>query len=136
MFAEKNDQTWSGGDQTTSFKAPNGRVYWISADTMLSNGVDRDGSYPDTGTTMINSRIMLQDGGRLENAMANGAVAIPLPPRTPEDQERHWPQGAFVAGATCTCLVSALVPTQRLARSGSSSPARRLRNIALEGTAS
>ena len=98
MFAAKNDQTWSGGDQTTSFKAPNGRVYWISADTILSNGVDPDGSYPDNGTTMISSRIMLQHGARLDNAMADGGVAIPLPPRTAEDQEKHWPQGAFVAG--------------------------------------
>lgn len=95
LFADKNDHTWSGGDQTTSFKAPNGRIYWISADTILSNGVDPDGSYPDTGTTMINSRIMLQDGGRLENAMGDvGGVGIPLPP---EDQEKYWGQGAFVA---------------------------------------
>ncbi|HEV2078297.1 MAG TPA: hypothetical protein VGR19_00130 [Allosphingosinicella sp.] len=98
MFAAKQDQTWSGGDQTTSFKAPNGRVYWISADTIVSAGVDPDGSYPDSGTTMISNRLLLQNGGTLENAVANGGIAVPDPPtRTEENQDRYWPQGAFVA---------------------------------------
>jgi hypothetical protein len=42
LFAAKNDQIWSGGDQTTSFKAPNGRIYWISVDTMLAALVGRN----------------------------------------------------------------------------------------------
>lgn len=99
MFADKNDQTWSGGDQTTSFKAPNGRVYWLSGDTILSDGEDPDGSYPEAGTTMVANRILLQSGGILENAMANGGIGVPNPvTHTAENQERYWPQGAFQAG--------------------------------------
>ena len=41
MFQDKNDMVWSGGDQSTSIKLPNGKVYWISGDTMLSNGEDQ-----------------------------------------------------------------------------------------------
>lgn len=98
LFARKNDRTWSGGDQTTSFKAPNGRVYWISADTIVSNDVDPDGSYPDSGTKMISNRILLQTDKGFENAMADGDIAVPLPALSGEDQEKYWPQGAFVAG--------------------------------------
>lgn len=99
LFVQKNDQTWSGGDQTTSFKAPNGRIYWISADTIVSNGEDPDGSYPDSGTRMISNRILLQTPEGLENAMANGGIAVPDPiARAGRQGEKYWPQGAFVAG--------------------------------------
>lgn len=98
MFAAKNDQTWSGGDQITSFKAPNGRIYWISGDTILSDGEDRDGSYPDSGTRMVSNRVLLQNGGTLENAIAAGGIAVPHPAtRAGGEQEKYWPQGAFVA---------------------------------------
>jgi hypothetical protein len=97
MFANKNDQVWSGGDQMTSFKAPNGKVYWISGDTFLSNGEDPDGSYPD-GTQMVSNRILMQQGGELVNAMANGGVGVPNPAtHTPENNERYWPAGTFYA---------------------------------------
>jgi hypothetical protein len=92
-FADKNDQTWSGGDQSTSYKAPNGKVYWLSGDTMLSDGEDPDGSYPETGTSMVPNRILLQQGNEFVNAMANNGLGIPNPSsRTEENQERYWPQ--------------------------------------------
>lgn len=98
MFQAKNDQTWSGGDQSTSFKAPNGKVYWLSGDTILSNGEDPDGSYPDTGTSMVSNRILMQNGGELVNAMANNGLGVPNPPtHTEQNQERYWPQGMFYA---------------------------------------
>lgn len=98
MFAAKNDQIWSGGDQTTSLQAPNGRSYWISGDTMLSNGEDPDGSYPVLGTRMVSNRILLQDGASLENAMADGGIAVPHPAGfAGREREKYWPQGAFVA---------------------------------------
>lgn len=98
MFADKHDQTYSGGDQSTSFLAPNGRIYWLSGDTILSNGTAPDGSYPSTGTTMISNRILLQEGGQLVNAMANGGLGVPDPPtHTSQNGERYWPQGIFFA---------------------------------------
>jgi hypothetical protein len=92
-FADKNDQTWSGGDQSTSYKAPNGKIYWLSGDTMVSNGEDPDGSYPDVGTGMVPNRILLQQGNEFVNAMANNELGVPNPStRTDENQERYWPQ--------------------------------------------
>lgn len=97
MFASKNDTIYSGGDQSTSFKY-NGRIYWLSGDTIISNGVDPDGSYAD-GATMVSNRILLQNGRSLTNAISGGGIAIPDPAtRTPENQERYWPQGVFAAG--------------------------------------
>src|SRR5688572_17251097 len=61
MFANKNDMTWSGSDGAISFKAPNGKIYWINGDTFKSNGEDPDGSYPD-GTTMVGNSILMQQG--------------------------------------------------------------------------
>lgn len=110
LFAEKNDQTWSGGDQTTSFKAPNGRTYWLSGDTILSDGEDLDGSYPESGTTMVSNRILLQNGDVLENAMRNGGIAVPNPAtHTVENQERYWAQGAFSAGGYLYLLCQRII---------------------------
>jgi len=99
LFAHKNDRTWSGGDQSTSFKGPNGKIYWISGDTILSSGEDPDGSYPDAGTTIVSNRILVQTPDGLENAMADGGIAVPDPSAgTAKYQEKYWAQGAFVAG--------------------------------------
>ncbi len=98
MFAAKNDQTWSGGDQMTSFQSPRGYVYWLSADTVLSNGVTASGGYPSTGTTMVSNHILLQQGNQLVNAMANGGLGIPDPAtHTAANAERYWPQSMFYA---------------------------------------
>jgi hypothetical protein len=99
-FANRNNMVWSGGDQNTSYKAPNGKVYWVGGDTILSNGVDLDGSYPDTGTVMVGNHILMQNGGDFVNAMANNATtaAVPDPPtHTAANQERYWPSGIIQA---------------------------------------
>lgn len=98
MYAAKNDRVFSGGDQTTSVRVSSSLVYWIHSDVVLSSGVDSDGSYPDTGTTMVGSRILRQAGGQMVNATpATGeAPAIPNPPtRTDANNERYWAQGGF-----------------------------------------
>jgi hypothetical protein len=97
MLADKNDMTWSGSDGAISYKAPNGKIYWINGDTFKSNGEDPDGSYPD-GTTMVGNSILIQQGGELVNAMANGGMGVPDPvTHTPENNERYWPSGAVYA---------------------------------------
>jgi hypothetical protein len=109
MFANKNDMTWSGGDQMTSYKAPNGKIYWISGDTFQSNGVDPDGSYPD-GTRMVSNMILMQQGGELVNAMANGGVGVPNPAtHTPENNERYWPAGTFYANSHLYVLAQRVI---------------------------
>jgi hypothetical protein len=110
MFQNKNDMTWSGSDQMTSFKAPNGLVYWLAGDTMISNGEDADGSYPDSGTSMISNRILLQSGNSLSNAMANNGLGVPNPPsHTAENQERYWPQAMFYANNTLYVLAARVI---------------------------
>lgn len=109
-FANKNDMTWSGGDQMTSLKAPNGKVYWSVGDTMLSNGEDPDGSYPDIGTKMVGNRLLLQNGGEFVNAMADGGMAVPDPATaTAENQERYWAQGMFYANSHLYVLCQRVV---------------------------
>jgi hypothetical protein len=111
MFADKNDQTWSGGDQMTSYQASNGKVYWLSGDTFLSNGEDPDGSYPDTGTTVISNRILLQDGNELTNAMTNpNGPSVPDPATsTPQNQERYWVTGMFEANGSLYALCQRVI---------------------------
>lgn len=100
-FQDKNDLTWSGGDQVTSF-AHNGYVYWLFGDSMLSDGVDPDGSYPD-GTQMVANRILLQQGDQFVNAIANagsgdaGNGILDPPTHTDDNQLRFWTQGMFYA---------------------------------------
>jgi hypothetical protein len=113
MFAEKNDLTWSGGDQMTSYLAPNGRIYWTSGDTMLSQGESPDGSYPP-GSRMVSNRVLIQAGASLTNATSTD-VAVPNPPTsTPENQERYWTQGMFYANSYLYVL------SQRVTSQGSS----------------
>lgn len=103
MFANKNDMVWSGGDQVTSFKY-NGFTYWLFGDSMLSNGEDPDGSYPE-GAVMVSNRILLQQGDQLVNAMANGGNGIPdQPSHTSANQRRHWTQAMFVANGNLYVL--------------------------------
>lgn len=96
LFAAKQDLTWSGGDQATTVVA-NGRTYWLAGDTIVSNGEDPDGSYPD-GARWVSNRILLQRGGDLVNAMANGGVGVPDPPtHTDANADHYWPQAGFYA---------------------------------------
>lgn len=97
MFARKNDRTWSGGDGNISYKAPNGKTYWINGDTMRSNGEAPDGSYP-AGTIMVGNSILMQQDGKLVNAMSSDGIAVPNPAsHTPQNNERYWPSGAVYA---------------------------------------
>lgn len=114
LFAAKHDLAWSGGDQMTSFLAPNGRVYWISADTILSNGVDADGSYPDKQTHLVANRVLLQVDGRLDKATEGDGASVPNPAtHTLENQERYWPQGAFFANDFLFLLCQRVVRDDR-----------------------
>lgn len=110
MLQNKNDLTWSGSDQMTSFKASNGVVYWLAGDTMISNGEDPDGSYPDTGTSMVANRILMQNGNSMVNAMANNGLGVPNPAsHTPENQERYWPQAMFQANNSLYVLAARVI---------------------------
>lgn len=98
MFADKNDITFSGGDQMTSLKL-NNRTYWSVGDTMLGTE-DADGSYSD-GTRMVGNHILVQVGGTLYNAIGNAGtlanpdgLAVPNPPIS-NNGERYWTQGMF-----------------------------------------
>lgn len=97
MFADKQDTTWSGGDQMTSYRASNGAVYWITGDVMLSHGEDADGSYPD-GAVMVSNRILRQHGTSLVDAVVGDGNAIPDPAgHTEANGDRYWPQALFEA---------------------------------------
>jgi hypothetical protein len=97
LFQDKNDMTWSGSDGMLSYKAPNGKIYWVNGDTFKSNGEDPDGSYPD-GATMVANTILMQQGGQMVNAMSNNGIGVPDPAtHTAENGERYWPAGTFYA---------------------------------------
>lgn len=106
MFAAKNDQTWSGGDQVTSFKH-NGHVYWLFGDSVLSNGEDPDGSYP-AGAVMVSNRILLQQGDQLVNALSGNAVPD-APTSTGAAQNKHWTQAMFYANSHLYVLAQRVV---------------------------
>lgn len=103
LFAAKNDRTWSGGDQMTTVVAA-GNTYWLSGDTMTSDGEAADGSYPP-GSVMVSNRILLQRGGDLVNAMAAGGNAIPDPAtHTDVNVDHYWPQAGFYANGSLYVL--------------------------------
>lgn len=117
MFQDKNDMVWSGSDQFTSFKHPNGFQYWLFGDTILGTE-NATGGY-DAGWTMIGNSIMLQQGDQLVPALASGsslAVADPATRTTGTDGnlERYWTQGMF----SCNGFVYALAQRVRNTSSG------------------
>ena len=96
MFQDKNDLTWSGSDQFTSYKA-NGFQYWLFGDTIL--GTENAAGGYDGGWTMIGNSILLQQGDLLVPALASGSsLAVPDPAtRDSSNLERYWTQGMFAA---------------------------------------
>jgi hypothetical protein len=46
LFQTKNDWTWSGGDQVTSFHAANGLTYWSFGDTAIGEEDPATGATP------------------------------------------------------------------------------------------
>lgn len=96
LFQDKNDLTWSGGDQCTTFKY-NGFTYWLFGDNILGTETAQGGYAP--GWQMIPNSILLQDGNTFSTAMANDSiVAVPNPAtHTDANSERYWIQGMFAA---------------------------------------
>jgi len=91
MFQAKNDTVWSGGDQVTSLRAPNGLTYWAFGDTMLGEEDPATGAY-QPGWSMIANKILVQRDGDLTAATSGAAVP------DPGDGDRYWTQGMFTTG--------------------------------------
>lgn len=91
MFQAKNDTVWSGGDQVTSVRAPNGLTYWSFGDTVLGTEDPATGAY-QPGWTMIANKILFQRDGDLHPATAGKAVP------DANDGDRYWTQGMFITG--------------------------------------
>jgi hypothetical protein len=92
LFQAKNDTTWSGGDQVTSVRAPNGLTYWSFGDTVLGQEDPATGAYAP-GWTMIANKILVQ---RADGSLAGATAGRAVP--DPSADERYWTQGMFVAG--------------------------------------
>lgn len=97
LFQAKNDLTWSGGDQVTSFRASNGLTYWSFGDTALGTENPATGAY-NAGWTMIGNTILVQRDGSLEPATTG--IAVP----NAADGDRYWTQGMFQVGASLYVL--------------------------------
>ena len=91
LFQARNDTTWSGGDQVTSLRAPNGLTYWSFGDTMVGAEDPSTGDYA-SGAVMIPNKILVQSGGDFTAATSGQAVPDPSP------TERYWTQGMFTTG--------------------------------------
>lgn len=91
LFQAKNDWTWSGGDQVTSLRAPNGLTYWSFGDTVLGEEDPTTGAYRP-GWSMIANTILVQRGGDL------GATTVGAAVPNAADGDRYWTQGMFVTG--------------------------------------
>ncbi len=95
MYQDRNDPSWSGSDQGTSFRASNGVTYWVHADTILGTEA-ANGAY-NSGWSMIGNSILRENNGTLVNA-TRSALAVPNPPdAVPHKNERYWLQGMFEA---------------------------------------
>lgn len=92
LFQAKNDTTWSGGDQVTSLRAPNGLTYWSFGDTVLGTEDPTTGGYA-SGATMIANKILVQSSAGALSGATSGQ-AVPNPSAT----ERYWTQGMFTTG--------------------------------------
>jgi hypothetical protein len=90
LYQNKNDWTWSGGDQVTSLRASNGLTYWSFGDTVLGEEDPVTGAYLP-GWQMIANTILVQRGGELDATTWGAAVP------DPGDGDRYWTQGMFEA---------------------------------------
>jgi len=91
IFQDKNDTAWSGGDQVTSLRAPNGLTYWSFGDTVIGREDQATGAYRP-GWSMIANKILVERGGDLYPATSG--VAVP----DASDGDRYWAMGMFTAG--------------------------------------
>jgi hypothetical protein len=90
LYQDKNDWTWSGGDQVTSLRTSNGLTYWSFGDTIIGQEDPASGAY-QPGWQMIPNTILVQRGGELGATTWGAAVPNPV------DGERYWTQGMFEA---------------------------------------
>jgi hypothetical protein len=91
LFASRNDWTWSGGDQVTTFRAANGVTYWSFGDTAIGEQDPVTGGYRP-GWRMLSNTILAQRGDALSATTWEAAVP------DPGDGDRYWTQGMFQAG--------------------------------------
>jgi hypothetical protein len=91
LFAAKNDWTWSGGDQVTTFRAANGLTYWSFGDTVIGEQDPVTGGYRP-GWRMLSNTILVQRGDVMSATTWEAAVP------DPGNGDRYWTQGMFQAG--------------------------------------
>jgi len=97
LFQAKNDWTWSGSDQVTSYQASNGKNYWLFGDTILGTRNAATGGY-NAGWVMVANSILIESDGVLSGATLN-ALAVP----NAGDGDRYWIQGMFEANGYLYC---------------------------------
>lgn len=97
LFQAKNDWTWSGSDQVTSYRANNGQTYWLFGDTILGTRNELNGGY-NPGWKMVANSILLESNGVLFGATA-GSPAVP----NADNGDRYWIQGMFEANGFIYC---------------------------------
>src|SRR5215510_7160306 len=100
LFQAKNDFTWSGADQATSYIATNGHIYWLFGDVILGTRNPTTGGY-DSGWYMVANSILKESNGVLTSATST-SPAIPNAP----NGDRYWPQGIFEANGYLYCQCS------------------------------
>src|SRR5215475_7687847 len=91
LFQAKNDFVWSGSDQATSYRASNGKTYWLFGDTILGTRNPATGGY-DSGWYMVANTILTESNGALTGATLT-SPAIP----NAVGGDKYWPQGIFEA---------------------------------------
>jgi hypothetical protein len=97
LFEARNDWTWSGGDQVTSFKASNGLTYWSFGDTVIGEEDPATGAYRP-GWRMIANTILVDRNGSF--GATTWEAAVPDAP----DGDRYWTQGMFQVGSSLYVL--------------------------------
>ncbi|HEU5123069.1 MAG TPA: DUF4185 domain-containing protein [Verrucomicrobiae bacterium] len=96
LFQAKNDWTWSGSDQVTSYRAANGLNYWMFGDTILGTRNEFTGGY-NAGWKMVANSILIESNGVL-----SAATSVPAVPDA-ANGDRYWVQGMFEANAYLYC---------------------------------
>lgn len=97
LFEARNDWTWSGGDQVTSFRAGNGLTYWSFGDTVIGEEDPATGAYRP-GWRMISNTILVDRNGSFGATTWEAAVPDAA------DGDRYWTQGMFQVGGSLYVL--------------------------------
>ncbi|MPR00377.1 DUF4185 domain-containing protein [Modestobacter sp. I12A-02628] len=92
-FDDLNDDRWSGGDQGSSLRLPDGRLLWVFADSF--QGAQRADGSRAAGSRLVHNSLVVADGGCLTGVTGpDGGEVVP----NAADGEFHWPQHAFLDG--------------------------------------